>query len=184
MNQQKEQSLIEQLKSKDEIAFKKLYHLYYQQCKHWIEKHFDCNSEHIEDVYQDAMIALYEAAIDGKLDKISCSIKTYLFAICRNQMLRQFKLQKRSDDHVDDIKIVQREWLEPEQEESENVIKVKTMISSTDEPCKSILTLFYYDGKSISEIAKALDYPNKNVVKVQKSRCLNYLKSKLWKTQS
>lgn len=150
----------------------------------WMKNHFDADTPKLEDVYQDSMIALYEAARDRKLDSLSCSLKTYLFAICRNQMLRQFKLQKRQDEKVDEVAVYQREWLEPDEDNMEKVEQVKVAILRTDEPCKSILTLFYYEGMNIDQIAEALGYPNKNVVKVQKSRCLGYLKEKIWKTRS
>ena len=184
MNTAKELELIGRLKRGDEKAFKKLYHLFYGSCSQWVSKHFDVDTDLFEDVYQDAMIVLFEAARDGKLDQLTCSIKTYLFAICRNQMLRQFKLQKRQDDKVDEVAIYQREWIEQEEGDSEKVDLVKKSMAKMEEPCKSILSLFYYDGLNIDEIASALGYSNKNVVKVQKSRCLSYLKQRIWKIQN
>ena len=178
----KEHQLIERLKNGDENAFRKLYHLFYQSCKQWVKKHFDFENALFEDVFQDSMVVLYEGARDGKLDDLSCTIKTYLFAICRNQMLKQFKLQKRQDEKVDEVIIHQREWMEKDDLNQEKVDQVKMIITNTEEPCRSILKLFYYDGKSIDEISVILGYSNKNVVKVQKSRCLGYLKEKVWKT--
>ncbi len=184
MSEDKEHELISRLKEGNENAFRKLYNLFYKSCRQWVRNHFDADSDRFEDVYQDSMIVLYEAALDGKLDHLSCSLKTYLFAICRNQMLRQFRLQKRQDEKVEEVAVYQREWLEPEESDQESVELVKMTIQETEEPCRSILTLFYYDGRSIDEIAASLGYSNKNVVKVQKSRCLGYLKEKLWKTKS
>lgn len=184
MSKASERDLIEKLREGDDKAFKKLYHLFYDSCNQWVRKHFSVDTDLFKDVYQDSMIILYETARDSKLSNLSCSIKTYLFAICRNQMLNKFKLQKRHDEKVDEVITYQREWLEPKDEDLEKIELVKNTITKTDEPCKSILTLFYYDGLNIDEIASILGYTSKNVVKVQKSRCLSYLKQKIWKIQS
>lgn len=42
---------------------------------------FSMNNDDILDVYQDAIIVLQEKAIAGKLNNLTCSLKTYLFSI-------------------------------------------------------------------------------------------------------
>lgn len=44
-----------------------------------------------------------------------------------------------------------------------------------EERCKGILTAFYYEGKSMTEIAEKLGYANAHVVTEQKSRCMKRL---------
>ena len=84
----REEKLITQLCQGDEKAFTKLYASYSAACKSWLEKHFGRDQGTFEDVYQDSMIILFEATHDGKLDHLTYTVKTYLFAICRNQMLK------------------------------------------------------------------------------------------------
>ena len=45
----------------------------------------------IEDIFQDALIALYENAQNGKLDTIKSSLKTYLFSISKFMLFKKFK---------------------------------------------------------------------------------------------
>jgi len=43
------------------------------------------------------------------------------------------------------------------------------------EPCKKILTLFYYDNLSMKEIVEHLPYENEQVVRNKKYKCLQAL---------
>lgn len=180
MKQASDKELIERLSKGDEDAFRQIYRSHKREANDWLIKHFG-DGFSFEDVYQESVIILYEAALDGKLSQLSCALKTYLFAICRNQLLNAFKLQKRQDSKVDEVTIYYREWINPDESDQDKVELVKETIYGMEDPCKSILTLFYYQGKSIEEMAVELGYADKNVVKVQKSRCLKYLKEWVWK---
>ena len=52
-------------------------------------------------------------------------------------------------------------------------------LSKLDEPCHSILKLFYFDSYSMEAIATALNYKNADVVKSQKLRCINELRERI-----
>jgi RNA polymerase sigma-70 factor (ECF subfamily) len=47
------------------------------------------------------------------------------------------------------------------------------------EPCKSIIKMFYYDKRSMQEIAQSLGYKSEDVAKNQKARCLKSARSAL-----
>ena len=54
---------------------------------------------------------------------------------------------------------------------------VRRIVTSMEDPCKTILWSFYWDGKSLATIAKELPkYKNADSVKTQKSRCLTKVK--------
>ncbi|MEQ9425145.1 MAG: sigma-70 family RNA polymerase sigma factor [Cyclobacteriaceae bacterium] len=174
---------IEKLKTGDEPTLKGIYTELFNPCREWVNKRFSIRNEEFEDIFQDAVIILYEAAIDGKLDNLKCNLKTYLFAICRNQLLKKHRLEKRVDAKELEIEIHFREWME---DATENIkaIDVKNQINQLNEPCKSILTMAYYHNSDGKTIADELEYSSKEALKVQKSRCLKYLKQKielLWK---
>jgi DNA-directed RNA polymerase specialized sigma24 family protein len=50
--------------------------------------------EAIKDIYQDAIIVLYENTRNPKFE-LTCSIQTYLNSICRNQLLTKYKENSR-----------------------------------------------------------------------------------------
>lgn len=45
-------------------------------------------------------------------------------------------------------------------------------ISHTPEPCNSIIRMFYYEEKNMSEIASSVGYKNADTVKAKKTQCM------------
>jgi len=140
---------------------------------------FSIANEDIVDIYQDATIALYENAINGKMSNLKCSVKTYLFSIGKNMIYEQLRKDKKSvlvitdvlkDDFNEEVDYI-NEVLTNNQKQLQNGFKL------LGEQCKKILTLFYYQGYTLDEITQTLNYNKKDVVKSQKSRCLAKLKS-------
>lgn len=142
---------------------------------------FRMKEEDVEDVYQDAIIVLFENAQKGKLDALNCSITTYLFSIGKYMIYdlnrKKVKMVNTKDDYVLDSNDHQliRSFRE-EQHPDAYQEKLLRNFQLLGEKCKEILELFYYRGLTIDEIVLAQGYGNKNVVKSQKSRCLKSLK--------
>jgi RNA polymerase sigma factor (sigma-70 family) len=174
-----EQQLVSLLKAFDKKALEKIYIENRVSFINFARK-FKLSDNDIVDVYQDAIIALQEKAIKGDIDKISCTVKTYLFGIGKymlyekarknNKTVANFPLENEaynyneiSDAFLDD-------------EPNEHQILLQKGFASLGKKCKEVLTLFYYRGFTIDEIAEKLKYNNKNVVKSQKSRCIKQIK--------
>jgi DNA-directed RNA polymerase specialized sigma24 family protein len=67
---------------------------------------------------------------------------------------------------------------EPPELSAENIVAV--MVNSLPQQCKEILTLFYYDGKSLDEILDIrTGNANKNSLKSSKTKCMTQLKTKV-----
>lgn len=146
-------------------------------------KKFHISDDDVLDVYQDAIIALQEKAIKGEIDKISCTVKTYLFGIGKymlyekarknNKPFSNFPLEKEAYNY----KEITDDFFKEEPNELQ--ILLQKGFASLGKKCKEVLTLFYYRGFTIDEITEELNYENKNVAKSQKSRCIKQLKEKL-----
>jgi DNA-directed RNA polymerase specialized sigma subunit len=54
---------------------------------------------------------------------------------------------------------------------------VTFIFSKMNDTCKQILNLFYYEKKSMEEIATILNYKNADTVKSKKSRCISKFNS-------
>ncbi len=134
--------------------------------------------EDIKDVYQDAVIALYENIRTGKLTKLTSSLKTYLFSIGRHLMLNKIRDRKKMS-YVDDeeMKMLNTEDLVPAKIELSE--KQELLLSSLKElngSCQELLDLFFYQRNSIDAIMHKMGYKNENTVKAHKSRCQKKLK--------
>ncbi len=173
-----ESKIISLLKKGDKSALTSIYTDNKESFVNYAHK-FSVSNEIIVDIYQDATIALYENAIDGKMNNLKCSIKTYLFSIGKNMIYEQLRKDKKAvlvntdllKDEFDHDITYDTEVL------NNNQIQLQNGFKLLGEQCKKILTLFYYNGLTLDEIMQSLNYSKKDVVKSQKSRCLAKLKS-------
>ncbi len=142
----------------------------------WAEKNCDFGKETLRDIYQSTVIIFYENIFYKKIEKLNSTPCTYLFGIGRNLILKKYRQNKKVEDHKFRL---QEHWnfIQLQENDMENTYKlVKAVLETTNEPCKSIIELYYLKGMSIDGIAKQQGYKNANVVKTQKSRCMNAFK--------
>ena len=173
-----ESNIISLLKKGDKTILKEIYTDYKDSFLKYAYR-YSLTEEDLVDIYQDATIALYENAINGKMNNLKCSIKTYLFSIGKNMIYEQMRKHKKAimvnvdalkDEYNEEV-IFDNEVLNHHQ------LKLQNGFKRLGEQCKKILTLFYYNGYTLDEITTSLNYTKKDVVKSQKSRCLAKLKS-------
>lgn len=173
--------LIELLKQADEKTLKIMY-LENRNTFINFAKKFNISDDDVLDIYQDAFLVLRENAIDGKLDYLQCSIKTYLFSIGKYMLLAKarnnrklidnFPIEKEAYNYKEIADDFLSETLNYQQK------KLEKAFLSLGKKCREILTLFYYRGFTIDEISKTLNHTSTDVTKSQKSRCLKSLKEK------
>lgn len=156
-----------------------LFKAYHKEFQSWAKKNFSLSEEDRMDIFQDAIIIFYENSLDGKTERLKSSKKTYLFGIAKNLIYSRYREQQRMLIE-DDFTLYDRLATEEGMEQIEAEIqRVEETLSGMEEPCKSILTLFYYYNADLDSIKEQLNYSDKTVLKTQKSRCLKYLKDKL-----
>ncbi len=135
------------------------------------------STEDIQDIYQDAVIALYENVQEGRLKEMTSSLKTYLFSIGKYLMLNKIRKAKRLQS-LDDQELmdVTREMEETQVELSDKQVVMLDMLKELSEGCQEILHLYFYRRFSIEAIVHHLGYKNENTVKAHKSRCQKKLR--------
>lgn len=168
------------LKEGNEQAVTRLYKLYRVEFFKWAQSHYQMDEDSCADIFQDAVINLFLKGKQGKLSGVSCSVKTYLFAIGKNLMLNHLSKQRRMREHNELYTALQEDpFYFGEGPENPRKKMVIYLLERLGEPCKSILRLFYYHSLSMSEIADELKYKNEQVVKSQKARCMKELKQQV-----
>ena len=172
-----DQQLIEQIKKGDQKSVVQVYQLHKSGFIHWAQINYKIDEDSAADAFQDAVICLYHNIIKGKLENLTSSLKTYLYAIGKNVVRK--KLQQPVMLDKDDIWIVENLWAEPINNFTVNERQqfVAKLMETLGEPCKTLLRLFYFKGYTMESIANTMDYKNENVAKTQKLRCLTTLKS-------
>lgn len=127
------------------------------------------------DVYQDSIIILYENIIQGKLNQLKSSIKTYLYAIGKYKIFALLKVESKLESLQGDELVEDLTFFEIDTGEDRLKLLQKAYLQLGPK-CQEVLKLFYYEGLKLEEIKEKLSYDSKNTVKSQKSRCLKQLK--------
>ncbi|XLS29147.1 RNA polymerase sigma factor [Flavobacteriaceae bacterium M23B6Z8] len=165
--------------SEDRLRLKNLYNKYRAPFLNFGRK-YGLDEYALSDVYQEAFIALYKRGVNGKLNKVSSSMQTYLFGIGKFMIYDVLKKNSRQ-------RSLENLLRNTEEEEEEEVVQTSATLTNEQkllqnsfkklgEKCQQVLTLFYYRGLTIEEIVAHSGYENANTVKAQKSRCLRSLK--------
>lgn len=178
---QDDNQLLAALAQGDPQALQALYSQHRSSFIAWAIKQFRCETEDAADLYQDAVIILYENAIQGKVVG-SGKLSTYLFGIGRNLILKQVsKYQKFTDadalpEHEGNLA---EGWVDAPLELNERQVLLQGALASLGEACRRLLVRFYYDRYSTEAIMAEFGYKSSDVVKSQKARCMRGLRKML-----
>ncbi|WP_088655653.1 RNA polymerase sigma factor [Geofilum rhodophaeum] len=171
----KDQQWIDALQKGDREILGKIY-LHHREGFLRYAQRYALPEEELRDIYQDSIIALYENVRQGKLEGLKSSLKTYLYAIGKYKILARLKNSAVSTSEL----MVEPLADGPEPLETsaaeERQQKLQRAYEQLGPRCREILRRFYYEAQKLEEIREALDYPNRDTVKAQKSRCLKQLK--------
>ena len=126
------------------------------------------------DIYHDSVIALYENIVQGKLNELKSSIKTYLYAIGKYKIFAYLRSPKqeelRGEELMEQINLFEIDTAE------ERLQLLRRSYLQLGPKCQQMLHLFYYKGLKLEGIQREMSYESKDTVKSQKSRCLKQLK--------
>jgi RNA polymerase sigma factor (sigma-70 family) len=175
----KGEDIIAKLKRGDSEELKKIYEEYRIEFLKWVMKKFNFGLDEAKDIYQYAVVELYENVLNGKLVNLSSSIKTYLFAIGKYKALDHFKKQSAKTGNFDFSSYFDKydQWSDGNENGLEDKINtLEAGILQIGNPCKSILEHYYYYKKKSEEIAKLMGYKNSDTVKNLRHKCLKRLR--------
>jgi RNA polymerase sigma factor (sigma-70 family) len=138
------------------------------------------NDEVLEDIFQDAIIVLYEKIIKGDFI-LTAKLQNYIDRVCYNMLVNYIKQNKigsivplQNDGFIADI-------LEPIENSKEPKFialeKALEKMKAAGSHCYELLTLFWYHKKSHLEIAEKMNYSNDKTSKKQKSGCQERLRT-------
>lgn len=165
--------IINRINENDESIIVFLYKTYRNDFIKWALHYFDIQEDDLKDVFQDVIISFYRNVNEGKLSSINCSIKTYLFACGKNNLLNLSKKNQKfvnlsGFDFTND-EITKIEKMEKAHFDNDLIEKA---IKELPEEHQKVLKMYYFDNLDLESIAKKLGYKNSNVVKTIKSNSL------------
>jgi RNA polymerase sigma factor (sigma-70 family) len=131
------------------------------------------SSEDARDIFQEAMIVLYEKSRSADFD-LQCQLKTYLYSVCRRLWLKRLNQAQRYIPPISGMEetVPVEEDIEGHEQRNQEFLMMEKALFGLGEPCKSILEAFYLQKKNMNEIAGSFGYTNPENAKNQKYKCL------------
>lgn len=170
MNNEK---LIEQLRlGSSQEALKELYKSF-PAIRNFIKTHGG-NDDDAKDIFQESLLIFYRKIQSDKNFQLSAAVGTYLFSVAKYLWKDALKKKNREVSFItNDIPFEDTNVIEQEEIQMKILDQV---LAKLGEKCTQILTLFYYQKKSMEEIANDLDYKTVDTAKTQKYKCLERAK--------
>jgi len=175
-----EKNFIKTLITSDSREVSKLYKTHRDTFLHFGKK-YGLDYDDLTDIYQEAFIAIRNHALNGKLNQVQSSFKTYLFGIAKYKIFDLIKEKQKTASyeaniHLADDKIEPIFFADNKPELTPKQQVLRRFFSKLGGKCQELLTMFYARGLSIDEIVNLSDYKSNAVVRSQKSRCIKNLK--------
>jgi RNA polymerase sigma factor (sigma-70 family) len=169
--------LIQEIQAGNQKALQYLYKTHYAMIENLIRKNSG-SEEDAQEIYQEAMLVVYEKLQKPDF-KLSCSLKTYMYSVCRNMWMYQLRKIEQKQTRFSDFEQfipVDEILTDGENPEYESILgEVMLLI---DDKCRQLLELFYYHNLSLEIIAERLGYNNSNTAKSKKNKCMDKARDK------
>jgi RNA polymerase sigma-70 factor (ECF subfamily) len=145
----------------------------------WARQQYQVREEEARDAFQEAVIVLYRKSRTSELAALNCSVRTYLFAVGRNQLLTHLRVVRRQDEldeqahGIPDDLLATKGMDEQEKEATAELVRQRLAELKPDD--RRVLELYYLEGKDMDAVAEALGLKNRNVAKKKKHFALQRL---------
>lgn len=173
-----DQEIVSSISKGEYSVLNKIYRLYYPTIEHMVIQNSG-SKEEAKDIFQEAVLILYDKIKSDDFE-LKSRLQTFLYSVCRRMWLKQLRDQKLSKNTSDisEIEDVLSDDgnAEDSHQRDRQFDHMEAALEQLGEPCKSILTSFYIQGKNMQEICTDFGYTNANNAKNQKYKCLQRLK--------
>jgi RNA polymerase sigma factor (sigma-70 family) len=171
-----EKALLQGLARSDKKAVETIYKSHYNMVQSLILNNSG-SADDAKDIFQETMIVLYEKVRAGGFE-LNCQIKTYVYSVSRRLWLKRLQQMNRYAPALQGLEnsVSVEEEMEQHERINDEFQAMEKAIGSLGEPCKSLLEAYYFQKKSMHEIAAGFGYTNADNAKNQKYKCLMRLK--------
>ncbi len=134
-----------------------------------------------EDILQETIIVLWQKVCSGDFE-LTSKLSTYLLAVAKNKWMAE--MRKRSKIEAEELAADTPDGNPSSLDgviEGERVEQVQRALNRLKPLCKQVLMLFYFEERSLLDIARTLGFANADVAKSKKYQCKKALENLLRK---
>ena len=143
----------------------------------WVKRRFGISEADAQDVYQESVTAF--AQRETQNENLECQPSTFLYAIGRNQTLKMIRSRKEHENGSVVLDSAEGPFELPEVESLFDMeharIVVREGLAKLTQRQREVLRLYYYEERSMQEIATIMGYNNADVAKKMKYEGLKKL---------
>lgn len=171
--------LISAIKDNNSIALKAFYTSNYPKIEALILKNSG-SQEHAKDIYQEAFISMWNTIRNESFTpQNDTSLQGYLYQIAKNKWMDVLRSKrfKTTQSLTEERSLFLKQ--DDDLEDDDFDIKLKTTMNAfkgLGQPCKDLLKTFYFEKKSLREIALELNIEETSV-RNKKYRCMEKLRT-------
>ncbi|GAB4157618.1 MAG: hypothetical protein Tsb0033_09670 [Winogradskyella sp.] len=173
--------VVDAIKRNDSITLKRIYNTNYPKIETLVLKN-NGTKAYAKDIYQEAFLAVWQNVRQDKfIPQSESSINGYLYTIAKNKWMDVL----RSQGYKKTIMASQMSYFEIKDEENngidDDILKDKRLedvmhaFKNLGDACRSLLRKFYFEKKSMNDIAKELQLDSAST-RNKKYRCMQKLK--------
>jgi RNA polymerase sigma factor (sigma-70 family) len=177
--------LLKEIRAGQKMALEVLYTKYRTKFIAVLIQNNACGLEVATEIYQISVVVVYDNIMDGKLTTLNNenSLWNYIYVTGTNKYNDWLRKERRISEVpefyfgtkvAEDTKVEQRALAE--ELKLENLADMQEALVQLGDPCTTMLELFYYEEKSMTEIAEEMNYNNRDTAKNKKYKCLKRLR--------
>jgi RNA polymerase sigma factor (sigma-70 family) len=168
--------ILQRIKEDDPKIITQLYKQHSNEFIGYIRKRYpEFGVADAEDIFSDCFQILCGNVKGGKLNSITTTIKAYLYRVGLRLAWDEYYRKDRVKGGAVPEPPVPSDEPDWDAQEKKSLFLVQT-VGSLNDPCKTLLKLFWFEEKSDKEIVELTNYPSTDTVKNQRSRCMKTLK--------
>ena len=182
-----QEKLLKAIQANDEGVLKNLYKENFHKTEHYILTNSGSIDE-AKDIFQEAFVTVWENVQDNKfVPKNQSALNGYLYTIAKNKWLNhlnsvRYKKTNSYENHVQTLS--NKKTIEDDIFKEENNNKMDDVTSAFEtlgDACQKLLSVFYYDNKSLRDISKLLNITEASA-RNKKYRCIEKLRTLVLKS--
>ena len=165
-----EEALITGIRNNDSAVLEHVYLTYFPIIEGYVI-HNQGTSEHAKDVFQDAMMVVYNRTKSGELI-LTCKFGTYLYAVCKNIWMQE---RKKNLLHAEKLRQQPMVVHDPGPADDPLLQKHLTQVfnkhfDELSKDCQKILSM-YFNNFTVEDIRAAMNYKDLHHAADRKYRC-------------
>jgi len=166
---------IEDFRKDSNVAFAILHQKYFVYTKKFVLNN-NGNLEDAEDIFQDALIILYEKLYADNFKAYTC-LANYLSGISKNLWLKRLRNKEFLTEIPDNYYITHQEEINTAIEnERDYWDKLNDYMNAISSHCKNLIQDIFMNNKNIEEIQSKYKYSSKHNAQNQKHKCVEQIR--------